>query len=211
MLAPRKKLWTTPKEGLLKGVDLLRIGPNDIVYDIGCGDGNFLFHCLDYLHEEFVRSRNLLEHEITLQIKGIDIEEERIHKIKEKIKELREQHTYGEGGDFLFDRLTVIQQNALDLTYSDGTCFYLYLIPRGLKQVIDILVKNIHHPFRVVTFIYPIPNYSYQATEKVHSEKHEGSQWPLFYYEFPLTTNDLTKEDTVEQSQMDEISAERGL
>ena len=40
----------------------------------------------------------------TLQIKGIDIEEERIQKIKEKIKELREQHTYGESGDFLFDR-----------------------------------------------------------------------------------------------------------
>ena len=38
MLAPRKKLWSTPDEVIDKVIELLNITKSDIVYDIGCGE-----------------------------------------------------------------------------------------------------------------------------------------------------------------------------
>lgn len=45
MLAPRKKLWSTPKEAVDAAIRLLDVAPADIVYDIGCGDGRFVITC----------------------------------------------------------------------------------------------------------------------------------------------------------------------
>ena len=45
MLAPRKKLWSTPPEVLDVAIELLDISKTDVVYDIGAGDCNFLIEC----------------------------------------------------------------------------------------------------------------------------------------------------------------------
>ena len=42
MLAPRKKLLSTPLEVIEKAVEVLSLNENDICYDIGAGDGRFL-------------------------------------------------------------------------------------------------------------------------------------------------------------------------
>jgi hypothetical protein len=38
MLAPRKKLWSTPIEAIEKAIELLNLTPKDVVMDIGAGD-----------------------------------------------------------------------------------------------------------------------------------------------------------------------------
>jgi ubiquinone/menaquinone biosynthesis C-methylase UbiE len=208
MLAPRKKLWTTPKEALLEGLEVLNIGKEDIVYDIGCGDGVFLLLCLDYLQKHYFDGAKEEDiSQIHTRIIGVDIEQERIQLITEKIEDLSKNNSYHPE---IFSHIEVIQANALDLQYSNGTCFYLYLIARGLEKIIQILIQNIKHPFRVVTFMYKIPNLKYQHVFKVHSEKHEYSQWPLYYYEInPLEVqfegaetavirDDLTQTEVVE-------------
>jgi ubiquinone/menaquinone biosynthesis C-methylase UbiE len=184
MLAPRKKLWTSPREALQLAIEALEIKENDVVYDIGCGDGSFLFLCKDFLAKkyefvDFSPSQGGVNSALSsIRVIGVDIEEERILAIRRKLSEDSEISLTFPG------LVTVIHSNALELTYSDGTCFYLYLVSRGLKQIIDILLRNITQPFRVVTFMYPIPNQTFLRSYKVHSEKHDGSQWPLFYYEF---------------------------
>jgi cyclopropane fatty-acyl-phospholipid synthase-like methyltransferase len=45
MLAPRNKLWSTPTEVMDVAFDLLDLSEEDILYDIGAGDGRFLMHC----------------------------------------------------------------------------------------------------------------------------------------------------------------------
>jgi precorrin-6B methylase 2 len=45
MLAPRKKLWSTPSEVIEVAISLLQITDSDIVYDIGAGDCRFLLRC----------------------------------------------------------------------------------------------------------------------------------------------------------------------
>ena len=45
MLAPRKKLWSSPNVAVEAAVRLLDPQPDDVMYDIGCGDGLFLVTC----------------------------------------------------------------------------------------------------------------------------------------------------------------------
>eukprot|EP01035_Chromulina_nebulosa_P017914 gene17914-23534_t len=45
MLAPRKKLWSTPLEAINEAIQLLNVTSDDIVYDIGAGDGRFIIEC----------------------------------------------------------------------------------------------------------------------------------------------------------------------
>ena len=47
MLAPRKKLWSTPAEVIHAAIDLLQPTSGDILYDIGAGDCRFLLECLE--------------------------------------------------------------------------------------------------------------------------------------------------------------------
>ena len=47
MLAPRKKLWSTPPEVIEAAINLLQLTSGDILYDIGAGDCRFLLRCLE--------------------------------------------------------------------------------------------------------------------------------------------------------------------
>lgn len=47
MLAPRKKLWSTPPEVIEAAINLLQLTSRDILYDIGAGDCRFLLRCLE--------------------------------------------------------------------------------------------------------------------------------------------------------------------
>ena len=47
MLAPRKKLWSTPPEVIEAAINLLQLTSEDILYDIGAGDCRFLLRCLE--------------------------------------------------------------------------------------------------------------------------------------------------------------------
>eukprot|EP01031_Cornospumella_fuschlensis_P030205 gene30205-36490_t len=125
MLAPRKKLWTTPREVIQHAVQLLQPTENDIVYDIGCGDGPFLIECALNTNAR--------------SIVGIEIDEERACVCESN---LQSAHIDS-------NRCKVITQNALEVDFSQGTCFFLYLIPRGLKIILPIL-QAIPHPIRVV-------------------------------------------------------------
>ena len=46
MLAPRKKLWSTPVEVIDKALELLSPKEEDVLFDIGAGDGRFLWYAL---------------------------------------------------------------------------------------------------------------------------------------------------------------------
>jgi ubiquinone/menaquinone biosynthesis C-methylase UbiE len=160
MIAPRKKLWSTPSEALQAAIALLKIHEKDVVYDIGCGDGNFLSLVATVMSTE----------EITLN--GVEIEEERARQAEQRISECCGPRT----------TVSILVKNALEVDYSGGTCFFMYLIPRGLRLISPILA-NIKHPIRIVTFMNPLPFITPTESVKIESAGHFGSQWPLYYYE----------------------------
>ena len=42
MLAPRKKLWSTPSTAIDIALQFANLDVNDVVYDVGCGDAGVL-------------------------------------------------------------------------------------------------------------------------------------------------------------------------
>jgi len=158
MLAPRKKLWTTPKDAMAKALEWLNPKEIDVVFDIGSGDGEFLLLAA--------------QNSTPLKITGVEIEEERATNAKAML----EENGVGEG------KVSIIIGNALEQSYDSGTCFFMYLIPRGLRLILPKL-RSIDHPIRIVTFMNPLPDVEPIKVEKISTAQHPEAQWPLFYYE----------------------------
>ena len=160
MLAPRKKLWSTPAEVVDKAIDLLgELSGEDIVFDVGAGDGRFLLRCAERTEASLV---------------GVEIDEERGGQAKEAIA----AKGYGES------KCRLIIGNALEQDFSTATCFFLYLVPRGLRIILPIL-RGLKKKLRVVTYMSPFPEseIKYAQVVKVATAAHPDSAWPLYVYE----------------------------
>jgi len=72
MIAPRAKLWSTPMEVVDMALKLLNVSDDDIVYDIGCGDGRFIIECAKRTNAK---------------VFGIEIDATRAEQVAERIKE----------------------------------------------------------------------------------------------------------------------------
>ena len=139
MLAPRQKLWSTPGEGIVVACDLLELSSSDVVYDVGCGDGRFLV-------EACRRGATCV---------GLEIDATRAAEARSN---LASAGFSGLG--------TVKAENALECDFAGATCFYLYLIPRGLKIVAPLLLKLAKtRPLRVVTYMAPLPGVGLCGTQ----------------------------------------------
>lgn len=159
MLAPRKKLWSTPKEVIEKAIELLAPTDVDVVYDIGAGDGRFLIRCTETTRAKCV---------------GVEIDETRGKEAERNIDESGVEKS----------RCQLIIGNALEQDYSSGTLFFLYLVPRGLRIILPYL-KGLPHKIKIVTYMSPFPEeVTPVETVKVSTANHTGSEWPLFLYTF---------------------------
>lgn len=163
MLAPRLKLWSTPQEVILTALEMLNLKKDDILYDIGAGDGRFLIHAIK-------------ETDVSKCI-GIEIHEERVVEAKKLIEEAL---------GALSCKCEIIQANALEEDISNATALFLYLIPRGLRLILPKL-KAIHHHFRVVTYMSPLPDSTPSKIVKVTSALHPEAQWPIYLYDFNVS------------------------
>jgi hypothetical protein len=162
-------------------LDLLNPKPGDILYDIGAGDGNFLIAAAQNTDVGKVIGIEICPERVTLAIVGKGIDSSRC--------EMR-------------------CGNALEENISDATCLFLYLVPRGLRILLQKLMSEIlpnrysfhcllapsssHKSFsvflrtvRIVTYMSPFPANVIQPLQTVHvsTQQHGEARWPLFYYE----------------------------
>ena len=120
MLAPRKKLWSTPKEAVDAALSL--VGPLrncDVVYDVGCGDGRVLIH--------FARtSRGSAP---LAKFVGVEIDETRAEEARRNV-----------AAAGLASAIKIVCKNALSVDYSEASVIFLYLIPRGLRMIKPVIL-----------------------------------------------------------------------
>ena len=138
MLAPRKNLWPTPIEIIDKAIELLNLTENDIVFDIGAGDGRFLFRICELTN---------------CQVIGIEIIKERCDEINNQIIEKN-----------LNERCKIICDNALEINYENSTAFFIYLIPRGISILYDKIFSKKKGKFKIISFMNPLP---IKSTKKI--------------------------------------------
>lgn len=160
MIAPRKKLWSTPLEVIDCAIELLDLQNDDVVYDLGAGDGRFLMRCIE---------------KSTANCVGVEIEYERF---KEAVSEIEKQGISPH-------RCKMLHANALEVDFSKASAFFLYLVPRGLRIIFPLILKSVeenNRTVKIVTYMSPLPDISPFQIVKVSTLSHPEAEWPLYFY-----------------------------
>jgi len=165
MLAPRKKLWSTPPSVIAAAANLLTpFTAKAVVYDVGCGDGRVLIHLCgkDTTPEG-------------CQFVGVEIDEDRACEARKNISNAG-----------LTNRITVLTENAMLVDFSDATHVFLYLVPRGLRIFKPILLNSWRGEgvLEVVTYMAGFLDEVPVEKITVKVEHQEGAAWPVFLFKF---------------------------
>lgn len=116
MLAPRKKLHSTPLRVFSSALELLQITPKDVFYDIGCGDGRLVVEAAK---------------RYGIRAIGIEIDADRAAQAKDAVQTAGVEHL-----------VTIHHGNAMDFGYADATIMFLFLIERGLGCVFFVVCQQ---------------------------------------------------------------------
>ena len=196
MLAPRKKLWSTPSAAIDVAANLIQLTSSDTLYDVGCGDGRVIIHLASTTPcRRFV---------------GIEIDEDRAKEAQTNVEQATLLGQIPEGVSIVIRR-----ENALEVDYSEATAVFLYLVPRGLRLIKPILLQRPNarqnqesgnsgsnggnattttttttntddtiaaDQLRVVTYMAGFADERYTKKELCTVDHQEGAAWPIYLY-----------------------------
>ena len=143
MLAPRKKLWSTPTSAIDLALTFADLDANDVVYDVGCGDGRVLIQMaamsmsVQPPHPSSPSAGAKYKYHHCHQFVGIEISPERTSEARANIQKARASNQIPKHVS-----VEIICANALDtqtVDYTKATVIFLYLVPRGLRLIKDIV------------------------------------------------------------------------
>ncbi|KAL6051563.1 Class I SAM-dependent methyltransferase [Balamuthia mandrillaris] len=121
---------STPKEVLLKVLKLAQVTRDDVVYDLGCGDGRL---CIAAALKYGCRAV------------GVEIESQ----VAELARHAVELNGVG--------HLVEIRQEDLQKSdISDGTVFIFYLLPDSLDAIKPLLIERLQKGGRIVSIHFPL-------------------------------------------------------
>lgn len=191
MLAPRKTLWSTPDPVLETVVAWIGdLQSNDVVCDVGCGDGRVLIHWA---------SKQVLP----VTFIGLEIDPDRAREARANVMQAQASGLIPPQV-----QVTIHCTNAITAThlYENATVFFLYLIPRGLKLLHPILQQIVSQqrakdyqqdePLKVITYMSPLPKEQYAAKEQCRVDHQPGAAWPLYLYHLYPDAKQLQDEET---------------
>jgi len=115
----------TPDDVVLEMLELARVNPDDVVYDLGCGDGRFVITAAKKYGARGV---------------GIDIDPERIKDSRRNARLAGVQ-----------DRVKFIEGDLFETDFREATVVALYLLPDLNLQLRPALLKDLKPGTRVVS------------------------------------------------------------
>ena len=148
------KIWViyvpTPNEVVVAMCKLGKIGKNDVVYDIGCGDGRMVIHAV----KKFGAKKGV----------GIDLLPERIKECKVNAKKADVE-----------DRVTFLQKNALSIKdFSEADVVLVYLSDRLNEALRPTLRKTLKPGARIVSHRFLMGNWAPDRTETIKAKDNYG-------------------------------------
>jgi ubiquinone/menaquinone biosynthesis C-methylase UbiE len=133
----------TPQEVVDGMLRLARVGKDDVVYDLGCGDGRIVV----------TAARNFGARAV-----GIDIDPIRIREATENVR------TAGVG-----DRVRLIEGDLFATDISEATVVTLYLLSRLNLKLRPKLLKELRPGTRIVSHAFDMDDWKPQRTESIGS------------------------------------------
>lgn len=114
-------------------LNLAKITPEDIFYDLGCGDGQMVIAAALQCGARGV---------------GVDIDPDRIQAANENARAAG-----------VSDRVTFRHQNIFESDFSDGTVVYVYLLPHVNKRLRPMLWKQLKPGTRVLSLDFDMEDW----------------------------------------------------
>ncbi len=125
--------WVPTRKELLRHVmRVAKVGPGDVFYDLGCGDGRVVIEAAKR------GARGVC----------VEIREDLIREARRRAEE--------EG---VADRIRFVQGSFFDVDLSDATIVYMYLLTRVNKALRPKLERELRAGTRVVTLDFEIPGW----------------------------------------------------
>jgi precorrin-6B methylase 2 len=171
----------TCSQARIVALQLLDLQKDDILFDLGCGDGTLL--------EDACR--------LIPGLSCVGIEMDPIH-FQRACQHLQQQHLQQQSQENPFRNIDLREGDALNVEIynkvdglsltEDATAIFLYLLPKGLIKIRPILEtiwmkrreeKITSKPFRIVSYMFRIPDWE----EPTRINRETKGECPLYLYE----------------------------
>jgi len=146
----------TPEEVVDAMMKLGGVGPDDVVYDLGCGDGRFVIRAV----EKFKAKRGV----------GIDIDPERVKESRENVKLHK-----------LEDRVEIRQGDVLDIKdLSQATVVMLYMGEEMNLRLRPVLQKTLKPGSRIVSHAFTMGDWKPHDHQSILDE--DGIPYEIYLW-----------------------------
>lgn len=149
----------TPYDAMNTMLDLAQLTDQDIVYDLGCGDGRFLIQAAQQYHCRGV---------------GIDIDPQQLQKARQAAKK---------GGVESF--LTFRQENLFNANITEATVVILYLLPHLNLRLRPHLFQQLRPQTRIISHQFDMDNWLPNKTLHLPDSEEEST---LYLWVIPEKT-----------------------
>jgi SAM-dependent methyltransferase len=146
----------TPSVVVDKMLEMAAVGPEDMVFDIGCGDGRIVIAAAQKCGARGV---------------GIDIDPERIRESKENARKAMVEHL-----------VRFVQEDALRTDISSATVVTLYLLPESNALLRPKLEKELKPGTRVISHNYGIPGWDGREVASASLNDESGTEHTIFLF-----------------------------
>jgi ribosomal protein L11 methylase PrmA len=140
---PRAPFVVTPPDVVDRMLTLANVGPRDVVYDLGCGDGRIVIAAAQKFGARGV---------------GVDIDPARIYDAEQNAKRAGVEK-----------RVTFILQDALKTDVSDATVVTLYLLSALNVQLRPILTRQLRPGARIVSHSFAMGDWEPEVVDTFRS------------------------------------------
>ena len=148
----------TPAPVVSAALELAQVGENDLVYDLGSGDGRIILAAAQSFQARSV---------------GIEWNQALCDKTSSAIPRLG-----------LEGRVKVIQGDIFNQDLSSATVVTGYLLPKSWERLAPILERQLRKGVRVVSVNDPIPGWRVVEKKQLKGESKTAS-WDLYLYRIP--------------------------
>ncbi|HND53623.1 MAG TPA: methyltransferase domain-containing protein [Pirellulaceae bacterium] len=148
----------TPHDVVARMLDMAKVTKDDVVYDLGCGDGRIIVTAAKKLGARG---------------KGFDLDPQRVAESKENAKKAK-----------VDDRVEILQQDVFEVDLTPASVITLYLLPRLNEKLIPQLDK-LKPGSRIVCHDFEIPTCK---AEKIvtFTSREDGVEHRVLFYKVPL-------------------------
>src|SRR5262245_50608522 len=151
----------TPEVVVEMMLELANVGKDDVVYDLGCGDGRIVIAAAKKYGARGV---------------GVDIDPQRIKESNENARRAG-----------VTDRVKFIQQDLFEMDFSEATVIALYLLPSLNLSLRPKLLRHLKPGSRIVSFAFDM---GYWKPEKVVTIPADLEKELTIYYWVVPTSGD---------------------